>query len=67
MARNILIEAWEEVTTRHMMENIGADDVRFTADELTQFNSELEGLHIEGARLPQGLLPISGIEAPPKK
>jgi len=33
--------------------NIGADDVHFTADELKQFNIELEALQIEGARLPQ--------------
>jgi aryl-alcohol dehydrogenase-like predicted oxidoreductase len=51
----------------HMLENTGADEVKFTADELTQFNNELTGISIHGARLPQGVLTLSGVEAPPKK
>ena len=51
----------------HMLENTGADEVKFTADELTQFNNELTGISIHGARLPQGVLALSGVEAPPKK
>ena len=51
----------------HMLENTGADEVKFTADELTQFNNELAGISIHGARLPQGVLALSGVEAPPKK
>ena len=51
----------------HMLENTGADEVKFTADELTQFNNELTGISIHGARLPQGVLVLSGVEAPPKK
>jgi len=51
----------------HMLENTGADEVKFTTDELTQFNNELAGISIHGARLPQGVLALSGVEAPPKK
>ena len=50
----------------HMLENTGADEVKFTADELTQFNNDLAGVSIRGARLPQEVLALSGIEAPPK-
>ncbi len=51
----------------HMLENIGGDDLRFTADELAQFNSDLAGITVWGARLPQGVLALSGVEAPIKK
>jgi len=51
----------------HMLENTGADRVRFTADEITKFNAELAAIHIEGVRLPQFVLSLSGVEAPPKK
>jgi aryl-alcohol dehydrogenase-like predicted oxidoreductase len=51
----------------HMLENNGADDVRFTADELKQFNTELSKIEIKGERLPQSVLIFSGVEAPPKK
>lgn len=50
----------------HMMENIGADNVRFSADELTQFNSELSSIEIKGARLPEAVQQYSDIEAPLK-
>ncbi|RYE33099.1 MAG: aldo/keto reductase, partial [Sphingobacteriaceae bacterium] len=51
----------------HMLENIGADDVRFTADELSRFNSELATIKVQGARLPDAVLALSGVEAPPKR
>ena len=51
----------------HMLENIGADDVRFTADELKQFNTELSKIEIKGERLPKMVLDFSNVEAPPKK
>jgi aryl-alcohol dehydrogenase-like predicted oxidoreductase len=51
----------------HMLENIGADDVRFTVDELRQFNTELSRIEIKGERLPKMVLDFSGVEAPPKK
>jgi aryl-alcohol dehydrogenase-like predicted oxidoreductase len=50
----------------HMLENIGADEVRFTADELKQFNTELAAIEIKGERLPKVVLDFSNVEAPPK-
>jgi len=51
----------------HMAENNGADDVRFTADELKQFNAELAKIEIKGERLPKFVLDFSDVEAPPKQ
>ncbi|WP_448702442.1 aldo/keto reductase [Mucilaginibacter sp. AW1-3] len=51
----------------HMIENTGASDVRFSSDELKKFNEELSAIHIEGVRLPQFVLSLSGVEAPMKK
>lgn len=51
----------------HMLENIDADDVRFTADELKQFNTELSKIDIKGERLPKMVLDYSNVEAPLKK
>lgn len=50
----------------HMLENNGADAVRFTADELGQFNTELAKIQVKGERLPQMVLQFSGVEAAPK-
>lgn len=50
----------------HMLENNGADSVRFTADELKQFNAELAKIQVKGERLPQMVLQFSGVEAAPK-
>lgn len=51
----------------HMLENNGADNIKFTAEELTSFNNDLAAIHIEGARLPPFVLSLSGVEAVPKK
>ena len=51
----------------HMIENNGADHLRFTADEWISFNADLAKIEIKGLRLPQGVLNMSGVEAPPKK
>lgn len=51
----------------HMLENVGAADVRFTADELTQFNAEVAKIEVKGERLPQMVLAFSNVEAPVKK
>jgi len=51
----------------HMLENIGADDVRFSTDELKQFNMELAKIEIKGERLPKMVLDFSDVEAPPKQ
>jgi aryl-alcohol dehydrogenase-like predicted oxidoreductase len=51
----------------HMLENNGADAVRFTADELGQFNAELATVQVKGERLPQMVLQFSGVEAAPRQ
>ena len=51
----------------HMVENSGADGVRFTAAELTELNSAVRAIEIQGQRLPDAVLAFSGVEAPPKK
>lgn len=50
----------------HLIENIGAEKVRFSNDELKQFNEELESVPIKGLRLPQNVLNYSNVEAPIK-
>ncbi|GMU11323.1 aldo/keto reductase [Corallococcus caeni] len=51
----------------HMLENIGAADVRFTSAELAELNRAVSAVEIRGARLPEQVLVFSGVEAPPKK
>lgn len=51
----------------HMLENIGADAVRFTKAEIAQLNKAVAAIEIQGARLPDGLLSLSGVEAPPQE
>ena len=50
----------------HMLDNIGATEVIFTADELHALNAELAGITIQGERLPAAVLAFSGVEAPQK-
>jgi aryl-alcohol dehydrogenase-like predicted oxidoreductase len=50
----------------HLEENIASADVKFSADELKQFNQELDGITIKGLRLPQTVLNFSNVEAPIK-
>ncbi|GAB3921310.1 aldo/keto reductase [Mucilaginibacter myungsuensis] len=50
----------------HMLENSAADSVKFSVDELNQFNQELSGISIKGLRLPQAVLNYSAVEAPTK-
>jgi aryl-alcohol dehydrogenase-like predicted oxidoreductase len=51
----------------HMLENIGAADVKFSSDELNEFNAELAKIEIKGARLPESVQVFSDVEAPLKK
>ena len=51
----------------HMLENNGGSNLKFTANELSEFNAEIAAVEIKGLRLPQGVLNMSGVEAPPKK
>jgi aryl-alcohol dehydrogenase-like predicted oxidoreductase len=50
----------------HMLENLGADSVEFTPQELAELNRDLSAIKIQGARLPEAVLQFSGVEAPPK-
>jgi aryl-alcohol dehydrogenase-like predicted oxidoreductase len=50
----------------HMIENIGADTVQFTDAERTELNQAISAIEVAGARLPDGVLALSGVEAPPK-
>lgn len=50
----------------HMLENIGSNQVRFTSDEIKQFNSELAAIEVKGERLPKAVLDFSDVEAPAK-
>jgi len=50
----------------HMLENIGADAITFTESEITELNQAVAAIQVSGARLPDGLLALSGVEAPPK-
>jgi aryl-alcohol dehydrogenase-like predicted oxidoreductase len=50
----------------HMLENIGADNLKFTVNEWIEFNKELDAIQIIGERLPPEVLVYSGVEAPMK-
>lgn len=51
----------------HMVENTGAATVKLSNEEWQQFNKELAEIEIVGARLPEGVLKFSKVEAPLKK
>ncbi|MFV8342524.1 aldo/keto reductase [Flavobacterium sp. XS2P39] len=51
----------------HMLENIGASDVQFTAAEVKEFNKQLDAIQILGERLPAFVQAFSDVEAPLKK
>lgn len=50
----------------HMAENSGAADVTFTPSELAELNAGVRAIEIRGQRLPDQVLVLSGVEAPPK-
>ena len=43
----------------HLMDNLGADAVKFRAEELAQFRKELDAIEIAGLRLPEAILNFS--------
>lgn len=51
----------------HMLENVGASEVKFSTADLKQFNQELSAISIKGMRLPQAVLNFSNVEAPLKQ
>lgn len=50
-----------------MVENTGAAGVRFTSDEIAELNGAVRAIEIKGQRLLDGILGLSGLEAPPRK
>jgi len=48
----------------HMLDNIGADKVRFASDELAALKKQLASIEVRGERLPPNVLVFSGVEAP---
>ena len=51
----------------HMLENIGADKIKFTAVELNEFNNRLNAIEVFGERLPPMVQAFSDVEAPLRK
>ena len=51
----------------HMIQNVGATSVAFTPDEIKELNASVSSIQIQGKRLPDGILALSGVEAPEKK
>ncbi|WP_435132681.1 aldo/keto reductase [Formosa sp. A9] len=50
----------------HMEQNIGADNIKFTTEELNSLNSQIDAIEIKGLRLPEFVLQFSKVEAPKK-
>ena len=50
----------------HMIQNVGASSITFTPDELKDLNASVSNIQIQGKRLPDMVLALSGLEAPPK-
>ena len=48
----------------HMIENVGGSSVTFSQDELKELNASVSSIQIQGKRLPDGVLALSGVEAP---
>ncbi len=51
----------------HMIQNVGATSVAFTQDEIKELNASVSSIQIQGKRLPDGVLALSGVEAAPKR
>lgn len=50
----------------HLLDNIGATEIMFSADELQALNAALAVITVEGERLPPAVAVLSGVEAPLK-
>ena len=48
----------------HLLENIGATEVRFTAQELAELTGELDAIEVRGERMPPVVAAWSNVEAP---
>lgn len=50
----------------HTLDNIGAGEVRFSPTELAELNAAVTAIEVQGARLPEAVQVMSGVEAPTK-
>ncbi|PLW76602.1 aldo/keto reductase [Cohaesibacter celericrescens] len=50
----------------HMLENIGSTAVEFTDEEIAELDKAVRAIEIKGARLPDVVQAMSGVEAPEK-
>ncbi|MCX8531198.1 aldo/keto reductase [Chryseobacterium luquanense] len=51
----------------NMLDNIGADKIKFSDAEFKEFNTQIDAVKIEGERLPPFVQQFSDVEAPLKK
>jgi aryl-alcohol dehydrogenase-like predicted oxidoreductase len=51
----------------HMLENIGAAGVRFTAEEIAELDRSVRSIQIRGARMSPTVQAWSDVEAPPRR
>lgn len=51
----------------HMLDNIGAAEVRFTPDEIAELNAAVAAIKVQGQRLPDRVLAFSNVEAAAKQ
>lgn len=51
----------------HMLDNVGATNVRFSTAEVTELDAAVRAIKVQGARLPDAVLAYSGVEAPQKR
>lgn len=51
---------------QHLLQNVGAAEVRFSGDELRRLTASLNALEVHGERLPPAVQAFSDVEAPPK-
>ncbi len=56
---------WTTLLT-HMLQNTGAAAVELTPSERAELDSDVSATQIRGQRLPDLVLKMSGVEAPPK-
>ena len=50
----------------HMRDNTASANVAFTAEELAQLTAQVDAVQIKGARLPEAVLQLSGVNTPRK-
>lgn len=50
----------------HLLDNVGAGEVVFSAEELRELNASVAAVAVQGERLPPAVQAYSGVEAPPR-